>query len=129
MWLWGAGDSTSGDYLAHLGYARAKAGLAGLVDSHSTRQSSPPRLGVASSAQGLVFAPAPVRVLRNRHVLKVAAGDHHNLALTDDGYIYSWGRYTDTKIQWYVRTCVGVYLCVLACVRASVSACLPVRTT
>ena len=48
------------------------------------------QLGV-SGEDRCCFSPRRVEDLRNVHVVKVAAGDKHSLALTSAGQVYSWG--------------------------------------
>ncbi|KAM0787403.1 hypothetical protein ACM66B_003487 [Microbotryomycetes sp. NB124-2] len=38
--------------------------------------------------------PVVIRELQHRSVIKVAQGDYHNLALTSDGYVLSWGSFS-----------------------------------
>jgi alpha-tubulin suppressor-like RCC1 family protein len=47
------------------------------------------QLGHASEENCLI--PKLVDTLSGRHVVKIACGDHHSLALTDSNELYTWG--------------------------------------
>ena len=51
------------------------------------------RGGFAGGGQGLIHAPVPMHVedLLRKHVVEVAAGATHSLAVTRDGLVYAWG--------------------------------------
>lgn len=41
----------------------------------------------------LISKPTIISELSNKNITQIAAGEHHSLALTDGGQVYSWGRY------------------------------------
>ncbi|XP_014471626.1 PREDICTED: RCC1 and BTB domain-containing protein 1-like isoform X3 [Dinoponera quadriceps] len=48
-------------------------------------------LGNGSTNQGLT--PTPVNInLNGKHIVDIACGNHHSLALTEDGEVYAWGQ-------------------------------------
>ncbi|XP_011138650.1 RCC1 and BTB domain-containing protein 1 isoform X1 [Harpegnathos saltator] len=48
-------------------------------------------LGNGSTNQGLI--PTMVNInLNGKHIVDIACGNHHSLALTDDGEVYAWGQ-------------------------------------
>ncbi|KAJ1666364.1 hypothetical protein IW140_001093 [Coemansia sp. RSA 1813] len=53
------------------------------------------QLGISPSEggnEGVIHEPTPVSALKNAHVVKIGGGEHHSLALTSDGKLYSFGR-------------------------------------
>ncbi|KAK6200291.1 pheromone response pathway [Scheffersomyces amazonensis] len=41
----------------------------------------------------LITKPTLIPALSNKNIVKLVAGEHHSLALTRDGDVFSWGRY------------------------------------
>ncbi|KAJ1831767.1 hypothetical protein LPJ63_004044 [Coemansia sp. RSA 2711] len=53
------------------------------------------QLGLAPAdggAEDVVHEPAPVSALASAHIVKISGGEHHSIALSKDGVLYSFGR-------------------------------------
>jgi SCF-associated factor 1 len=44
-----------------------------------------------SESNGSTFHPTPLPVLENKTIIQIALGDHHHVALTSKGEVYTWG--------------------------------------
>ncbi|KAJ2398101.1 hypothetical protein GGI23_003308 [Coemansia sp. RSA 2559] len=53
------------------------------------------QLGLSRSEggnEGVVYEPTAISALKNAGVVKISGGEHHSMALTSDGRLYSFGR-------------------------------------
>lgn len=54
------------------------------------------QLGIGEMGNRIV--PTEIVEFRNKNVRNIVGGDHHSIALLDDGTVYGWGRTDDGQL-------------------------------